>query len=197
MSAQPYVNVLLQFASSADNSTVGDAVQLSDPEADRSAAEITAVPADREMEALDAVTAGAVWSTTVITAVSVWVLPEASVAVRVTVTGVPTSLQSNAVMSKARLDKAQSSEEPLSTSLAVIEAAPLASRTTVKSCATATGSAESMHSSLSQTPLLLVSTSMLPHPHNPGAVLLGSLGQPSPLSHVPSPSVSVPSLAGS
>ena len=111
-----------------DSWKVGEAVQLSVAEADKSDGLNVTDPEERLTVVPDADSEpGAVLSNTVIVAVAVSVLPAPSVTVRVTVTGVPMSVQSNAVMSRARLATEQSSEEPLSTWDAVMDTLPVAS----------------------------------------------------------------------
>ena len=92
------------------------------------------------MTAAGAVIVGSILYTTVTVAASEEEFPLSSSTVRVTVTGVPTSLQSNESIS---IDKAgessQLSVDESSTSEAVIVAAPLASNSTVIFCTDAVG----------------------------------------------------------
>ena len=86
---------------------------------------------------------GSTWSRTKTFAVAVLSLPHSSVTVKVTVL-LPTSLQSNDVMSSDKVTSPHVSEEPLSMSAVVIEAAPLASKSTVMSSAEAVGAVVSL-----------------------------------------------------
>ena len=95
-------------------------------------------------------------------AVSVSVLPTPSVTVRVTVTGVPMSVQSKAAMSKAYEAIKQSSVEPSLMPSAVTVASPDPSKYRVVSFVAATGLAESIHSSSSQMSLLFASARQSP-----------------------------------
>ena len=83
---------------------------------------------------------GPISSTTVTTAVAVEEFPLSSSTVRVTVTGLPTSSQSNVLWSIVKVGElSQLSLDESSTSEAVIVAAPLAPSATVISCANAVG----------------------------------------------------------
>ena len=90
--------------------------------------------------AAGAVIVGSILSTTVTVAVSEKEFPLSSSTVRVTVTGVPTSLQLNESISIDKVgESSQLSVDESSTSEAVIVAAPLASNSTVMFCTDAVG----------------------------------------------------------